>query len=530
MDIQANPGPSQTSNITDLRSSAPVSEGNLNYILPTSADRKVYNRTDLLALRSCKYGQETQKLFMRLKTNGIFRYRGPRRYQGWSSVKRKPIPTLSERKFGHARGNYSDYHAGDSQNKTVNFGVLRSLPKLKDPKPYDKPFILSANNHDCVSAPCRISSTFSMAGHNKPCPRSGGVNFNNLISIQPAGTIQAVRSDLIRFTLLNTRSIRKKAMFLNDYVVENQIDLSAITETWLDVNNQQTANIINELCPVGFAFMHIPRMNKCGGGVGLLYNKCYKIEKQDVTSFESFEYMEVLLRTPATVLRIGVLYRPPPSTENGLTATMFFNEFPILLERLVVASGHLLLTGDFNYNVDDRSDSLASRFLDLLDSHNLIQHVSGPTHKDNHTLDLMITRACDDIIESWSTLNPHLSDHSAIHSKLSLVRPRPPKVKKQYRKIRGVDPIEFGNDVMASTLFFSPASNVNDLCDQYDSELSTVVDVHAPLKTCFVTPRPSAPWYCEEIAAEKRKRRKLERRLRKYRTEADKLLYADQCS
>ena len=225
MDIQANPGPSQMFNITDLRSSAPVSEGNLNYILPTSADRKVYNRMDLLALRSCKYGQETQKLFMRLKTNGIFRYRGPRRYQGWRSVKRKPIPTLSECKFGHARGNYSDYHAGDSQNKTVNFRVLRSLPKLKDPKPYDKPIILSANNHGCVSAPCRISSIFRMAGHNKPCPRSGGVNFNNLTSIQPAGTIQAVRSDLIRFALLNTRSIRKKAMFLKDYVVENQIDL-----------------------------------------------------------------------------------------------------------------------------------------------------------------------------------------------------------------------------------------------------------------------------------------------------------------
>ena len=50
-------------------------------------------------------------------------------------------------------------------------------------------------------------------------------------------------------------------MFLKDYVVENQIDLLAITETWLDLNNQQTANIINELCPLGFAFMHIPRMN-----------------------------------------------------------------------------------------------------------------------------------------------------------------------------------------------------------------------------------------------------------------------------
>ena len=56
---------------------------------------------------------------------------------------------------------------------------------------------------------------------------------------------------------------------------------------------------------------------------------------------------------------------------------------------------------------------------------------------------------------------------------------------------------------MASTLFSSPACNVNDLCDQYDSELSKVVDVHAPLKTRFVTSRPSVPWYSEEITAER---------------------------
>ena len=73
-----------------------------------------------------------------------------------------------------------------------------------------------------------------MAGHKKPRPRSGGVNFNNLVSIQPAGAIQAMRSDLFRFALLNTRSIRKKATSFKDYMVENQIDLLAITETWLE--------------------------------------------------------------------------------------------------------------------------------------------------------------------------------------------------------------------------------------------------------------------------------------------------------
>ena len=86
---------------------------------------------------------------------------------------------------------------------------------------------------------------------------------------------------------------------------------------------QQKGSTINELCSLGFAYVHVPRMDNCGGVVGVLYNKCYKIEKQDVITFLSFEYMEVLLRTPTTVLRIAVLYRLPPSTENGLTAIMF---------------------------------------------------------------------------------------------------------------------------------------------------------------------------------------------------------------
>lgn len=96
---------------------------------------------------------------------------------------------------------------------------------------------------------------------------------------------------------------------------------------------------------------------------------------------------------------------------------MFFNEFPILLERSVGACGHHLLMRDFNFHVDDRTDRLASRFLDLLDSHDLIQHVTCPTHENNHMLDLRITRTCDGTIESWSTLNCPLSDHSAIQSR-----------------------------------------------------------------------------------------------------------------
>ena len=239
--------------------------------------------------------------------------------------------------------------------------------------------------------------------------------------------------------------------------------------------------------------------------------------------------METLLRSPTTVLRIGVLYRPPPSTQNGLTVSLFFDEFPALLERLAVASGKLLLLGDFNFHIDDTTNRQASNFLELLNNHNLVQHIIGPTHKDSHTLYLVITRASEDTILRWSIMDTHLSDHKIIHAKLSLVRPRPQRIEKQYRKLRSVNSAAFRNDVMTSALFTSPARNVEDLCSQYDHELLKIVDSHAPLRTRMVTSRLSAPWYTEEIAIEKCKRRQLERRWRKSGLEADKQQFADQC-
>ena len=46
----------------------------------------------------------------------------------------------------------------------------------------------------------------------------------------------------------------------------------------------------------------------------------------------------------------------------------------------------------------------------------------------------------------------------------------------------------------------------------------------------MVTLRPSAPWYSDEIALEKRKRRQLERCWRKSGLEIDKQQFANQCS
>lgn len=44
-------------------------------------------------------------------------------------------------------------------------------------------------------------------------------------------------------------------------------------------------------------------------------------------------------------------------------------------------------SGDFNIHVDNAGDTDAIKFIDLLESYGLQQHVTSPTHKHDHTLE-----------------------------------------------------------------------------------------------------------------------------------------------
>ena len=131
----------------------------------------------------------------------------------------------------------------------------------------------------------------------------------------------------------------------------------------------------------------------------IYFNSCmYEVERQNQTeTFKSFEYLEVILSN-VTVTRIIIVYRPPQSKNNCVSNSLFFEEFPVLLEHLATASGKLIMLGDFNFHVDDTDNASAMKFLDIVNCFNLAQHITVPTHKDGHTLDLIIRRNDEDLI------------------------------------------------------------------------------------------------------------------------------------
>ena len=64
-----------------------------------------------------------------------------------------------------------------------------------------------------------------------------------------------------------------------------------------------------------------------------------------------------------------------------MTTSTFFEEFTGYLESVIMSSELLLITGDFNIHIDDPLDTDRVRFLGLLESMGLQQHVDVPTHK-----------------------------------------------------------------------------------------------------------------------------------------------------
>ena len=95
------------------------------------------------------------------------------------------------------------------------------------------------------------------------------------------------------------------------------------------------------------------------------------------------------------------------------------------------------------------------------------------------------------------------------------------KVKK-YRSCRKFDIDNFKNDLTNSDLIQNPDTNsATFLYTQYHATMSTLLDKHAPLKSCKVTPsaRPVNEWITDEILLSRIKKRQLERLWRRDRTD-----------
>ena len=198
--------------------------------------------------------------------------------------------------------------------------------------------------------------------------------------------------------------------------------------------------------------------------------------------------------------RVLLIYRLIPSRINKLRANDFHADFHNLFDQHALRNGHLLIVGDFNIHWDVDEDREKLLLDDMLKSANLRQHVNDATHIGGHTIDLVITKMDDNIVDNLS-VGSLLSDHFAIHFNLNVGKPPPLREFVQYRKLKSVNHQQLNEDLHNAGLVHESGNDVNQLVTQYNDQLSELLDIHAPMKNAKLVIKPRAPWYTPSIAS-----------------------------
>ena len=273
--------------------------------------------------------------------------------------------------------------------------------------------------------------------------------------------------------------------------------MCAITETWLKPDD-----VIHpkEIVPLGYDILSKPRSDgRLGGGVALVYKSSIKINNITHTDQPfGLEYMNVHVKFRNKTLNLYIIYRYPNSSVLQFTKTL-----ANIVERNILFNyGELILTGDFNIQMDKPHLSDTVLFNDLLESFYLAKKVAFSTHLSQHTIDLMLFETQSTIVSGIG--QGHLfSDHYFIHVDLCIKTTKPNAKFVSYRKHKNICDNDLVEDLRTMSL---QDETIEDLVTSYNSKLSEILDKHVPLKSCRLHPCHSQPWFTDRIKEEIRVR------------------------
>ena len=216
---------------------------------------------------------------------------------------------------------------------------------------------------------------------------------------------------------------------LNPYVTNRMNSLNLYFKTiWiLSPYQRHGLNLMMTWYPVNaplLATLSIiyPDQKKTGGGVALLFRSSLFVSMKNYNiDYLTFESLHAEVTCNSRSLRLVNIYRPERDVDGKhVNFSSFLQEFERLIVNYLLHPSDIILTGDFNIHMDSTSNNYANQFKDLLSAYGLIQHITSPTHRYGHCLDLIIIRENTSPLISNITIHPGLSDHYAIITDMNL--------------------------------------------------------------------------------------------------------------
>ena len=323
-------------------------------------------------------------------------------------------------------------------------------------------------------------------------------NNSNLVSSTPKSTNRPCK-----FLMFNAQSICNKTTEINDFIIDEKPDFVLISETWLNENNSFMGD---QITPTGYVMTEVSRPDKRGGGTAIISKSAYNPTIKQTTSFQTFETICNDIKLPNDILRVACVYRPPSAPNK-----QFYDEITVFLEEISLDNCVLVIAGDFNVHMDKKNDPFASKFSDILDDFNLVQHVQTHTHKSGHCLDLVITKKR----QTFRTCSIYRSDHFSVIFHVDVNKLKFGTKRILTRNLKDIAiPILKQDIKLEMAKLNSNTTDINAFVAEFNQGLRNALDKHAPVKTKQVSLRPFSPWFSGDILREKRNRRAIERSLR----------------
>ena len=127
---------------------------------------------------------------------------------------------------------------------------------------------------------------------------------------------------------LNPWSVVNKNTAIRELVVNNKLDILAMSESWLKAKDNTKPERIHhhEILPTSHHLIHMPRpTGGRGGGIAVIHDKSIKVKVHAYSGqgFNQFEYFVCNLNIKKTTIMLIVVYRPKPTSVNNLNVKKF---------------------------------------------------------------------------------------------------------------------------------------------------------------------------------------------------------------
>ena len=305
-----------------------------------------------------------------------------------------------------------------------------------------------------------------------------GINRHNLQDIFISEDIIMKPSTQCKIGTINAHSIKNKDTFLAQEISTNNLDLTLLTETWLNGIPQDTAWLYHsDLIQSGYAISMLNRPSR-GGGIALLYKYSMKVKKIEGQHLHTIEYAIWLVSLKNKTIEILGIYHPPPKQDQ--TNTIFLDEITELLTSKLPNTENTIILGHFNMHTEDPNNNNSKLFVETVEALGLKQHVVEPTHQKGNILDLIFTEVTSQINVRQLEMPDFISDHQLISATIDVKEDALKITRKKIRNFKEVIPATLRENFHPAHL--NQNTNTNESHNQLNLQLQEMLDKCVPAK------------------------------------------------